>query len=102
VQEKEDNGKCTEQSGSTGFDITVTRVFKDLASGAELRREDFDTHYAAEAVIRCVPPEKPAAEPSATEQPAATSSSAPTTPSGRRPGDRGRGDVGTRGARRRR
>ncbi|MEU2347911.1 VanW family protein [Modestobacter sp. NPDC049651] len=61
VQEKVDDGNCTPQSGSTGFDITVTRVFKDLSSGAELRREDFNTRYAAEAVIHCVPPAAPAA-----------------------------------------
>jgi hypothetical protein len=56
VQEKEDDGKCTEQSGSTGFDITVTRVFKDPNSGAEIKRENFQTHYAAEPIIRCVLP----------------------------------------------
>ena len=35
VQEKVDDGNCTPQSGVTGFDITVTRVFSDLYSGAE-------------------------------------------------------------------
>ena len=34
---------------SPGFDITVTRVFRDLRPGAEMRREDFQTRYAAEA-----------------------------------------------------
>ncbi|HEX2075077.1 MAG TPA: vanomycin resistance protein VanB, partial [Geodermatophilus sp.] len=56
VQEKPDDGDCSPQSGSTGFDITVTRVFRDLESGAEIRREDFRTRYAAEPTIRCVPP----------------------------------------------
>jgi vancomycin resistance protein YoaR len=65
VQEKVDDGDCTPQGGSTGFDITVTRVFKDLGTGAELRRENFVTHYAAEAVIRCVPPAQPTPDPAA-------------------------------------
>jgi vancomycin resistance protein YoaR len=72
VQEKVDDGNCTPQSGSTGFDITVTRVFKNPDTGAELRRENFNTRYAAEAIIRCVPPPAPAPE-----TPAGT---APTTP----------------------
>jgi vancomycin resistance protein YoaR len=65
VQEKPDDGNCKSQSGSQGFDITVTRVFKDIATGAEVEREHFQTHYAAEPVIRCVPPPAgtPPAEP---------------------------------------
>ncbi|SET25883.1 VanW family protein [Geodermatophilus poikilotrophus] len=63
VQEKPDDGSCSPQGGSTGFDITVTRVFKDPASGAEVKREDFRTRYAAEPVIRCVPVAPPAAPP---------------------------------------
>ncbi|WP_324273374.1 hypothetical protein [Blastococcus brunescens] len=59
VQEKPDDGNCSPQAGSTGFDITVTRIFRDLASGAEIKREDFQTRYAAEPVIRCVPPAAP-------------------------------------------
>jgi vancomycin resistance protein YoaR len=97
VQDKVDDGNCTPQSGSTGFDITVTRVFKDLNSGAELRRENFNTHYAAEAVIHCVPPADPAAG-----QPAAGGVTPPATPAGRRPGARVAGDVRTRVRRRRR
>ncbi|MFQ1003788.1 VanW family protein [Modestobacter sp. SSW1-42] len=94
VQDKVDDGNCTPQSGSTGFDITVTRVFKDPVSGAELRREDFDTRYAAEAVIRCVPPPAPEPAPPAPGQPASeqppatTGAPAPPTPAGRRPGHR--------------
>jgi vancomycin resistance protein YoaR len=61
VQEKPDDGTCEAQSGSTGFDITVTRVFRDLSTGAEIKREDFQTRYAAEPVIRCVPVEAPPA-----------------------------------------
>jgi vancomycin resistance protein YoaR len=56
VQEKPDDGTCKPQAGSTGFDITVTRVFRDLATGAEVKREDFQTRYAAEPVIRCIAP----------------------------------------------
>jgi vancomycin resistance protein YoaR len=56
VQDKVDDGNCTPQSGVPGFDVTVTRVFRDLNTGAEIRRENFNTHYAAEAVIHCVPP----------------------------------------------
>ncbi|SDO49730.1 VanW family protein [Geodermatophilus sp. DSM 45219] len=63
VQEKPDDGSCSPQGGSTGFDITVTRVFNDPASGAEIRREDFRTRYAAEPVVRCVPVADPAAPP---------------------------------------
>jgi vancomycin resistance protein YoaR len=64
VQEKPDDGNCKSQSGSQGFDITVTRVFKALDTGAEIKRENFRTHYAAEPVIRCVPPPgTPPAEP---------------------------------------
>jgi vancomycin resistance protein YoaR len=63
VQERVDGGSCIPQSGVPGFDVTVTRVFRDLQSGAEVRRETFETTYAAEAVIRCIaaPAEAPAA-----------------------------------------
>jgi vancomycin resistance protein YoaR len=66
VQEKPDDGTCKAQGGSTGFDITVTRVFRDLATGAELKREDFRTRYAAEPIIRCIPPAAPPAAPETT------------------------------------
>jgi vancomycin resistance protein YoaR len=69
-QEKVDDGDCTAQPGIPGFDITVTRVFRDLQTGAELRRENFNTSYAAEAIIKCIPPAEPAPAP------------APTTPGG--------------------
>ncbi|MGK5170215.1 VanW family protein [Geodermatophilus sp. CPCC 205761] len=61
VQEKPDDGSCSPQAGSTGFDITVTRVFRDPAGGAEIKREDFRARYAAEPVIRCVPVADPSA-----------------------------------------
>jgi vancomycin resistance protein YoaR len=69
VQDKVDDGSCIPQSGVEGFDITVTRVFRDLNSGAEIRRENFNTSYAAEAVIHCVPPPAPAPEGSPSSSP---------------------------------
>jgi vancomycin resistance protein YoaR len=74
VQEKVDDGNCKPQAGSQGFDITVTRVFRDLNSGAEVKREDFRTHYAAEPVIRCIPPAEGA--------PPAPGTPPPATPGG--------------------
>jgi vancomycin resistance protein YoaR len=93
VQDKVDDGNCTPQGGSTGFDITVTRVFKDLGTGAELRRENFDTRYAAEAIIHCIPaaPEAPPAVP-----PAVGGATPPAAPTGRRPGERAPQHVRTR------
>ncbi|WP_249523207.1 VanW family protein [Modestobacter marinus] len=78
VQEKVDEGNCTPQSGARGFDITVTRVFRDLETDAELRREDFDTRYAAEAIIQCVAPPEPPADPAAVDP--ATGGTTPTSP----------------------
>jgi vancomycin resistance protein YoaR len=86
VQDKVDDGNCTPQSGTQGFDITVTRVFHDLTSGAVLRTDDFHTHYAAEAVIHCVPPVQPPASP----PPGGTTPSTGPTGGGRRPGPRRR------------
>jgi hypothetical protein len=99
VQDKVDDGNCTPQSGSLGFDITVTRVFKDHGSGAQVRTENFNTHYAAEAIIHCIPPADPAA--AAASPPATGATTAPATPSGRRPGARGTEDVRARVRRRR-
>lgn len=96
VQDKPAGEDCIAQSGAQGFDITVTRVFKDLSSGAELRREDFRTHYAPEAVIHCIPAADPAAG-----QPAAGAATPPATPTGRRPGARVAEDVRSRVRRRR-
>jgi vancomycin resistance protein YoaR len=73
VLEKPDDGDCIAQSGVQGFDITVTRVFKDLQSGAEIRRENFATSYIAEDVIRCVKPKA--------DEDAAPRSGAPASPS---------------------
>jgi hypothetical protein len=60
VQEKPDDGDCHAAAGSSGFSVTVTRVFRDPTSGAELRREDFRTRYAAQPTVRCVPTPAPA------------------------------------------
>lgn len=84
VLTKVDDGDCIPQPGVPGFDITVTRVFKDLATAAEIRREIFETRYAAEAVITCVPPDggAPPPAPNGTPPPGAPA------PGGRRPGGR--------------
>ena len=63
LQEKPDDGTCKPQGGNPGFDITVTRVFRDLNTGAEIKRENFTTSYAAEPVIRCIPAAAPPAPP---------------------------------------
>jgi vancomycin resistance protein YoaR len=73
--EKTDGGDCIPQSGVPGFDITVTRVFKDLTSGAEVKREDFHTSYMAEDVVHCVAPKKkskPAAPSGSSASPSAS------------------------------
>jgi vancomycin resistance protein YoaR len=89
VIEKADDGDCIPQSGVPGFDITVTRVFKDLATGAEIKRENFRTRYNAEAVINCVPkPERPGGTPASPSSPAGTTPAGAPAPGGRRPGDR--------------
>ncbi|MGY1792954.1 VanW family protein [Geodermatophilus sp. SYSU D00525] len=77
VQEKVDDGDCIAQSGVQGFDVTVTRVFRDLQSGSEIRRETFETSYAAEAVIRCVAP-PPAPDPAAPPAAGGTPPAQPT------------------------
>ena len=74
VQDKPDDGNCKPQAGAQGFDITVTRVFRDAHSGAEVKRENFRTHYAAEPVIHCIPPASP--------PPAADSPTPTPTPGG--------------------
>jgi vancomycin resistance protein YoaR len=86
VQKMPDDGSCTPQGGQEGFDITVTRVFKDPGSGAVQRREDFSTHYKAEPVIRCVAPEpaNPTSASPAAKSPAGRSPGG-STPSGTAP-----------------
>jgi hypothetical protein len=50
-----DRPDCTPADGAEGFDIVVTRIFKDL-SGKELRREPFKTRYLPEPNFICGPP----------------------------------------------
>ncbi|WP_409330981.1 VanW family protein [Trujillonella humicola] len=84
--EKPDDGSCISQTGVQGFDVTVTRIFRDLQTGAEIRRETFSTSYAAEDNIRCVPvaqePDPATPDPGA---PPATGPSPAPGPAGRRP-----------------
>ena len=54
VQVEPDDGDCHGAAGSSGFSVTVTRVFHDPTTGAEIRREDFRTRYAAQPTVRCV------------------------------------------------
>ena len=83
VQEKPAGEDCIPQSGAEGFDITVTRVFKDPKSGAEVKRERFNTHYIPEAVIHCVA--APAPAPDGTT-PAGTGGTGGRLPAVRQPG----------------
>lgn len=53
---------CMDQAPADGFDITVTRVFKQ--KGEEVKRENFDTHYDPTDKITCVDKNKPTASPS--------------------------------------
>ena len=50
-----DRPDCTPSEGAEGFDIVVTRVFKDL-TGNVLRREPFKTRYLPEPHFICGPP----------------------------------------------
>ncbi len=89
VIDKVDDGTCTRQSGVPGFDITVTRVFKNPATGAVIERETFETRYNAEAVINCVPPAgPPAGGPAPAPGPDGTVPGGAPAPGGRRPGGR--------------
>lgn len=59
TQEKPDDGTCDASGGSTGFDITVTRVFKQLGAGTVQRTQDFVTRYNAQPRVVCIPPPAP-------------------------------------------
>jgi vancomycin resistance protein YoaR len=50
-----DRPDCTKSAGAEGFDIVVTRVFKDLA-GNVVKREPFRTRYLPEPHFICGPP----------------------------------------------
>ncbi len=85
--QKPDDGSCIPQTGVRGFDVTVTRIFRDLSTGAEIRRETFNTSYQAEDSVTCVPVEAPAAPADPAAPPASGPAPAPG-PAGRRPGGR--------------
>ncbi|MBA2388792.1 MAG: VanW family protein [Geodermatophilaceae bacterium] len=57
TERKPDDEDCVEQAGSSGFDISVTRVFRPVGGGDVIRREVFNTRYNAVPEIICVPPE---------------------------------------------
>ncbi|WP_050766591.1 VanW family protein [Janibacter sp. HTCC2649] len=47
--------KCITQNPTPGFDVTVTRIFKQ--GGATLRTEAFNTHYNPEDDVTCTHPD---------------------------------------------
>jgi vancomycin resistance protein YoaR len=89
VQDKADDGSCKAQAGQQGFDITVTRVWHALGSGAVQRSQAVHTHYKAEPIIHCIPTGAavPGTAP-AGSAPAGTAPAAAPSPSARRPGRR--------------
>lgn len=48
---KDDSEGCVPQSPSPGFDVTITRIFKD--GGREVNRSSFTTHYIPEDEVTC-------------------------------------------------
>lgn len=50
----DDRPGCVTQSPSTGFDVTVTRVFKK--GGKTVRTSNFSTHYIPEDKVTCTHP----------------------------------------------
>jgi vancomycin resistance protein YoaR len=54
TQRKPDDGDCAEQEGSSGFDISVTRVFRPVGGGGVMREEVFNTRYDAVPEVICV------------------------------------------------
>jgi vancomycin resistance protein YoaR len=55
----DDGPECVPQTGVSGFDITVTRVWS--RDGDVVKREPLDTHYDAAPTVICAP--EPAPEP---------------------------------------
>ncbi|HWD04615.1 MAG TPA: VanW family protein [Amycolatopsis sp.] len=47
------DGTCHPSAGAPGFSVTDTRVFYDLATGAEVREETRNTTYAPQPVVIC-------------------------------------------------
>jgi vancomycin resistance protein YoaR len=50
----DDKPGCVTQSPSTGFDVTVTRIFK--RAGKTIRSSTFNTHYIPEDKVTCTHP----------------------------------------------
>ncbi|MDP9408021.1 MAG: VanW family protein, partial [Actinomycetota bacterium] len=67
------DGDCEPMSGGNGFDITVTRVFRQ--GGVEVRREDFETTYKPQPRVICSP--RPAPRPSPSPSPRPSGSPTP-------------------------
>ena len=69
---------CTPASGHEGFDVTVTRIFKQ--NGREVKREKFFTRYLPEPNFICGPPpsDTPASTASASPAPAPTPAPSPS------------------------
>lgn len=67
-----DGPDCMDQAPADGFDITVTRIFKQ--KGKEVKRESFDTHYDATDKITCV---KDKDKSTASPSPSASASASP-------------------------
>ena len=47
------DGSCASSPGASGFSVTDTRVFYDLASGNEVREESRTTTYAPQPIVIC-------------------------------------------------
>lgn len=73
---------CRTSSGSTGFDISVVRVFKRPVTGEVLREEQLSTSYAPAPRVRCEgAPEPPAVtEPPPPESPVVVDPPDPPAP----------------------
>ena len=52
-----DREDCSPSEGAEGFDVVVTRVFRQ--DGREVRREDFKTRYKPQPTFVCGPPPAP-------------------------------------------
>jgi vancomycin resistance protein YoaR len=57
---------CSPSSGTSGFTVVNTRIFKDL-TGAEIRRENFTTVYNGQQNVVCAPAPVVASSPASAE-----------------------------------
>ncbi|WP_427385568.1 VanW family protein [Janibacter sp. G56] len=51
---KDDSADCVPQVAATGFDVTVTRIFR--SGGTIVKRQEFNTHYIPEDDVTCTNP----------------------------------------------